>query len=180
MSTYRSSLGAEVLGAVILEALNALGIYKEFGRNILQDLGITDIQPDQWYSQETLSKFYHTLKERTGPATMFVTGKAVAQALQIPVGQRSIEQVPSSLGQMWRVNHRHITLDVGWKHQKTGDRSAVMTIVSPYPDDFERGILIGVVERFKPADSVGTKVVIDETKPRNDHGGAFTSFLVSW
>jgi hypothetical protein len=111
---------------------------------------------------------------------MFVTGKAIGQALKIPDSQRSMEQVLSSLGQTWRVNHRYITSDVGWMYQKTGDRSAVMTIVFPYPDDFERGILTGVAERFKPADSVQIKVVMDEAKPRNDRRGAFTTFLVSW
>jgi hypothetical protein len=70
MSTDHPSLGAEVLGAVILDALGALGVYKEFGRKILRDLGITDIQPDQWYSQETYSEFYRTPKERTSPATL--------------------------------------------------------------------------------------------------------------
>jgi hypothetical protein len=59
-------------------------------------------------------------------------------------------------------------------------RKAEMVCRNPYPSDFDRGILTAMAERFKPADSVSTEVILDLSKESRLNGADSCTYLISW
>jgi len=180
VAAHRVSPQAEIRGSIILTTIEALEGYADNGKRILAELGIKDLQAEQWYPQQAYIDFFESLRQRTGPSTLFVIGKRIAEIVTFPPQINSLEKLLRQLNYFYQQDRRHCNPDEGWRYESTGARSATMTIVSPYPDDYERGVLEGFVRKFKPTDSYGIRVLYDETKPRNDHQGGSTTLLVTW
>ena len=60
--------------------------------------------------------------------------------------------------------------------RRDGPRSGVMVCNTPYPSDFDRGIVAGVARKFRP----NATVVIDETKPSRKRGAHSCSYIIAW
>jgi hypothetical protein len=59
---------------------------------------------------------------------------------------------------------------------RDGTRSGVMVCNTPYPSDFDRGIVTGVARRFR----AHATVVMDESQPSRKRGGESCTYLVAW
>jgi hypothetical protein len=164
----------------ILVTLSALGLFKESALRILADLGVTKLEPDRWYSQRAYVQFFEILSERTGPSTLYLNGRKVAENVALPRDIDSLEKLFRALNSIYQQGRRHCNPDEGWRYERIDEQSARMTIISPYPDEYERGVLEGFARKYKPPDAAHVRVEYEPSQPRADAGGDRTVFLVTW
>lgn len=177
MSIYKAEPGSKVLGHSIEITLNALGLYKDTGHQILAQTGIQNVKADEWYDMQMYCDFLGTLKEKVGPSTLFVAGRNIGMNAELPPIFDTPAKVLASFDQVFKMGHRGVPANQGWAYTSTGERSAIMVSTSPYPDELQRGVCDGFIRRFK----TGTLLVkIDETKPRVDNGGKSVTFIATW
>jgi len=67
-----------------------------------------------------------------------------------------------------------------YTYEKIDDKNVRIVCTNPYPDEFDKGIIISMSRKFKPAGIISVKVNIDESKPTRSKAGDSTTFLVSW
>ena len=75
------------------------------------------------------------------------------------------------------MNHRGG--DAGkYEYIKTGKNQAKVICTNPYPDEFDMGLLLGIVAKFMPGK--GVNIDIDETLPTRSKGADSTTYLITW
>jgi hypothetical protein len=116
-------------------------------------------------------------------------GKKVPDLAGIPPAITSIEEALAGIDAAYHASHRDAegplldpatgALREGIGHyafRRTGPRSGVMVCHTPYPSDFDRGIVAGVARKFR-ADAT---VVLDKSKPTRKRGADSCSYLIAW
>ncbi len=177
MGIYKAEPGSQVLGHNIQITLDALGLYKDLGQQLLAQAGIREAQRNDWYSMQTYCDFLSILKEKVGNATLFVAGRNIGMSADLPPIFDTIEKTLASFDQVFKIGHRGVPVEQGWRYTKTGERSAIMESIAPYPDELQRGVCDGFIRRFK----IGAPLVrTDESKSRVDTGGKSVTFIAQW
>jgi hypothetical protein len=177
---YKAAPGAELIGSQVLVTVEALGAFKDIGYNVLEECGLSDIKPDQWYSQQAYCNFLEIIETKIGNATLVVVGKNVAAAAQVHFDIDTIEKWMASAAQVYQRNHRNVPRNEGWAYKMTGPSAAILTCNEPYPDSFIRGLADGFVRRFQKDLKRIISIRFDETQLRRDTGGSMVTLLVDW
>ena len=79
------------------------------------------------------------------------------------------------------MNHRGG--EIGYYDLMTFDckaRLAKMICTTPYPSEFDRGILTATLNPFKTEDSVNCNVLLNLRKPTRRHGEDSCTYLIKW
>ncbi len=185
---------AEVTGEAILSVVNAIPIGKDLRLKILRKQGI-DPEPGKWYPQQAWLDAMKEIHDKIGKYNLLVIGKAIIQNAVFPP-INNLEEALKLLDVAYHMNHRidgrvlfnpetgEIFEGIG--HYKLVEfdkekREAVMVCDNPYPDDFDKGIIVSLVRRYKPEDSlVMEEVTIDETQETREKGADATTYLIRW
>jgi hypothetical protein len=168
----------EVLGEVVLSLVNVMGAFKSISLDILGQNGITDPQPDEWYSQQAWLDSFRVIAEKVGPNTLYQVGRQIPAQYKFPPGIDSLETVMSDLDGAYRASHRGG--EVGhYRFEVLGVTVGRMSCDNPYPCDFDRGILSALAERFEPPGSL-VDVRHDEHAPCKKKGADSCIYTISW
>ena len=138
---------ATVSGGNILSMLAAMGPFRKRGEQILQDFGIFEVTPDGWYPLAAYVSSLRAIGEKMGPNTLFQIGRQIPNHVPLPPGLDSFEKVLASFGIAFDMNHRGaapgaITFDL------KSPRAATITTGTPYPCDFDRGVISGFFQHL--------------------------------
>ena len=177
MANYKAEPGSKVLGHNIQITLDALGLYRDAGVQLLKQAGVQKVKMDEWYDMQMYCDFLSALKEKVGSSTIFVAGRNIGMNAELPPIFDTPSKVLASFDQVFKMGHRGIPDNQGWAYTSTGERSAIMVSSTPYPDELQRGVCDGFIRRFKTGALV---VKIDPTKPRVDSGGKSVTFIATW
>ncbi len=166
---------ATVSGGNILSMLAAMGPFRKRGEQILQERGIGAVQPESWYSSSAYVQALEMIGERMGPNTLFQIGKQIPNHVPLPPGLDSFPIVLGCFGPAFDMNHRgfapgRITF------RQTSDRTGVIVSGTPYPCDFDRGVIQGFFQKL-----LGVRVTVehDTNQPCKKTGGATCTHLIS-
>jgi len=144
---------AQVIGQAMLGFKAAIG--KEIIEPLLKKYGLTDIQPEQWYSLQEWLNVLSDIEFNAGDSSMLTfvdIGMGVA-ANVIPPAQIEqfkregfVDAVVNIGGSNYRRDHRGNVgkLDI----KKINDQQVTSFITSPYPPDFWYGNMYGIAKRF--------------------------------
>ncbi|HEX7243229.1 MAG TPA: hypothetical protein VF263_23290 [Longimicrobiaceae bacterium] len=171
----RTFPGVQVSGGNILSMLAAMGPFRKRGEQILEEHGIREVQADQWYSLDGYVRSLEMIGEKMGPNTLFQIGKHIPDHVMLPPGIDTFEKVAASFGMAFDMNHRGG--DAGKiTYEMTGDRSVTIVTGTPYPTDFDKGVVQGFYHKL-----ISTRVnVVEATSQPSKREGAETStFLVT-
>jgi hypothetical protein len=124
-----------VSGGYILAMLAAMGPFRKRGEWVLADVGIVEVEADRWYP---LRAYVEALLQ---------IGKQIPTHAPLPQGLDTFAKVAGSFGPMFDTNHRG-TAPKGITWEPRGDRSARITTGTPYPCEFERGIILGLFQKL--------------------------------
>ena len=180
MSKYKAQPNAQISGIRVTATVEALDIYKQTGYKMLAEHGISEPQPDGWYSQQDFIDFLEAISTQVGSATVFMMGKNLGTTGPIPPQIDTLEKVLSGMDKFYKLHHRNVPSNEGWSFEKTGPSSIKLVSTGPYPDDMLRGVIVGYAERFRPVADHRIHVTIDPTQPRRDTGGDSVTILVTW
>jgi len=184
-----SRSGIEVVGTSLLGLMEAIGPYAWIAKKILSQSRIYTIQTESWYPIEPYLDVYKALAERFGEHTLFSIGKKVPEGVTWPPHIKSIEDGLASIDVAYHLNHRldgeaMLDLETGVMKEGIGHyrlegiegRRAVMVCDTPFPSDFDRGIITTMVRMFRPL----AEVVLDEGRGTRKRGGDSCTYVVTW
>ncbi len=179
MKTFQaSSPKVEVNGETIYSIVDGMGVFKATALKILNDNGIADLQPGQWYSQQSWLNAFKDISEKVGDSTLFNIGQKIPENAIFPPEINEIHKALASINVAYHMNHRNGEIGE-YKYEKTGDCSAKITCTNPYPDEFDKGIIFQMGKRFAPS-GAALSIKYDETKSTRNKGFDSTTYLINW
>jgi hypothetical protein len=138
---------AQVSGGDVLSMLAATGAFRKTAEQLLADRGIANVQPDAWYSLVGYAAAMHDLEQRVGPNAVFRIGKEIPNHIELPPGLETFEKVAASFGSAFAMNHRNAG-NGGIDYEITAPDSATIVSGTPYPCDFDRGVILGFFQKL--------------------------------
>lgn len=165
MSTaQRVAPDSTVSGGNILSMLAAMGPFRKRGEQILEEHGIHHVDVEKWYPLPAYVDALRTIGQKMGPNTLLQIGKQIPNHVPLPPGLDTFEKVLASFGIAFDMNHRGVP-PRAITYEMQSDRSATITTGTPYPCEFDRGVIQGFFQVL-----LGTRVNVqhDQNGCKND------------
>ncbi len=174
-----SSPSVEVNGETVYSIIDGMGAFKSKALKVLSDNGIEDPKPGKWYKQQAWLDAFKTISEQIGASTLNAIGQKIPENAKFPPEINDIHKGLAAIDVAYHMNHRNGSIG-NYTYEKVDDRNVKLVCTNPYPDEFDKGIIVSMARKFKPANVISVKVNIDESKPTRSKGGDSTTFLISW
>ena len=171
--------GVEVSGETVLAIIKGMGGFRKRLRHVLAEHGLDKPKPNHWYSQDELLGVFDAIAAGAGPFTIFNMGTRVAEDTELPAGIDSVEKALAQMDAFYRGGHRGEKVD-GYAFEKTGENSGAIVCKTPYPCDFDRGLIETVAQRSRPRGSRNVTVEHDDSAACRKRGGDRCTYLVRW
>jgi len=147
-----------------------MSVFQSRMREMLDDEGIErpDPSPDEWYS---LEKFLHVLaavEQNAGENALRKVGESTPRFVDWPGGVEDAHGALAHLGDLYADEHRNAA--GGYEYERLDDGQALVASTTPYPTQWEDGLLKGTVHHFSDDHA---RVVVEEDGDR-------TEFEVHW
>lgn len=137
----------------------------------------------EWCLQQTCLNIMKEIAEQD-KGILYMIGMAVLEYAEFPPDVITLKDGMESINKAYRLNHSEInpkkfgayTLEV-YNEEK---RYAIFKCWSPFPSEFDRGMLKSIVHKYRPSTSTGCQVTRDKTKETRLNGGDSCSFIIRW
>lgn len=166
---------AKVKGEVILDTLEASGIFKRRANKVLEKHNLYDVQTNQWYDLDKCVSYLKELQELFGPNTMKIIGDKVISNKKFPKQIKTLEDALTSLDKVYKSNHRGSNIGKYEYHNLT-EKHYTISSTTPYSDAFDQGLILGLTKSF--SNGKRYKVEIDKTKASREQGNSFTLYNI--
>ncbi len=170
--------GVEVNGETVLSVVDG-SVMKEKAMTILERNGIAQPISGSWYSQQAWLNAFREIADSIGPRTLHSIGLKIPDNAKFPPG---IDSVPSALAAIdvaYHMNHRYG--EIGhYLFESVDERSARMICNTPYPCEFDRGIIESMALRCMPEGAVLVTVDHESDAQCRKYGADACIYQVSW
>jgi len=147
-----SSDAVKVNGETILSFVKAVPASEDSRKEILKKYGIDNPQPGQWYSQQAWLNAFREISEKIGVTSLKLIGKAIPKNANFPPEIRETKHAFELLDKAYKMNHKGGFIgQYKFLSFDAKKREIKMEINTPYPEEFDAGIMFGLFEKFKPA-----------------------------
>jgi hypothetical protein len=182
------SLGAILEGfrefpSIALKYLHKYGFVKDAK-------SLDEIDRTKWYSQQSWLSAFEAIATEIGTNSLYKVGRRMPENAILPPNITDVFSALAGVDFAYHMNHRkngQIMFDpqtgmmlegIGHFHFKPAPESnqIVMQCETPYPCDFERGIVSGFATRFQP----DAKTVHDAEAPCRKKGANSCTYVVWW
>lgn len=166
---------ATVSGGNILSMLAAMGPFRRRGEQILEENGIRDVEVEGWYPLAAYVAALQAIGQKMGPNTLFQIGRQIPNHVPLPPGIDTFEKVLGSFGMAFDMNHRGAQPGA-ITYSLATPRTAAITTGTPYPCDFDRGVIVGFFQKL-----LSTRVAVEpvEGTPCKARGGETCTYGVT-
>ncbi len=154
--------GIEVSGQYLLTFVNCLGNYREKAQAVFLNHGIDSLEPRKWYPQQAWLDGFKELAGSLHANTLAVVGRKIPENASFPPEINEISLALKSIDWSYHLHHRiegkalfnyatgEMQEGIGhYSYEKDGTNRIIMTCTSPYPCDFDRGIIDSIAFRFR-------------------------------
>jgi len=173
--TASSSL-VEINGKTIHSILDAIDD-KFTAEYILKKFGFENLEADKWYNQQAFLNAFKEISKYLGDGTLFKIGYAIPNNAQFPTNIKNVHEALYSIDIAYHLNHRNGEIGF-YKYKKLGEKYGKMICSNPYPDNFDRGIIMSIIKKY--SNKTTGRVIIDQSKLTRSRGGQLTTFIISW
>ncbi len=194
MAQYKSyDERVQITGETALAIIEGSGNFKNDFLRTLEEFDIESITPDDLIPQQKWLDAFKAFGEKIGESTLFALGLRLPENYRFPIDKPDIR---SALGSIDVAYHRAHYLDgepmldpdtgemkegIGnYKFGIAGVTRAVIDCDTPYPCDFDRGIIFALAKKFKPGDSIMASVFHNRFRPCRKGGSDSCVYIVSW
>jgi hypothetical protein len=183
------SLGAILDGfrdfpSVALKYLSKYGFVSSSARSL------DEIDRTKWYPQQNWLSTFEAITNEVGTNSLYKVGRRMPENAILPPDINDVFSALAGIDIAYHMNHRksgRVMFDpqtgmmlegIGHFHFKpvAGSNQIVMHCETPYPCDFERGIVAGFASRFQP----DAKTVHDAEAPCRKQGADSCTYVVWW
>ncbi|MCC5943588.1 MAG: hypothetical protein JJT94_01530 [Bernardetiaceae bacterium] len=171
----------EVNGQTVLSIVNAFEVGRLYRLSILEEHGIENPQPGEWYSQAAWLNAFKEIADSIGDHTLFSIGKSIPENADFPPDIDNLKKALQAINMAYQMNHRGG--DIGYYKLIKFDEQAKIAYMecrNPYPSEFDRGIITTMARRFKPADAMIANVELDTLLPTRLQGAESCTYKVTW
>lgn len=177
MNKQDISDSVEVSGRVVLALVNVMGAFRNLSLDILRQAGVENPKEGEWYSLRSFLGAFDGMMEKIGPNTLSAVGRQIVAQAPFPPEVDSPPKALMMLDHAYREEHRGG--EVGHYHfVSKGGNSGTMVSTSPYPENFDRGLIRALVEKFEPDGLID--VHLDESPASRERGADARTYSVSW
>lgn len=167
----------EVNGRVVLALVHVMGAFRSLSLDILKENGIENPEDGEWYPLLHFLQSFDTMMQRIGPNTLSAVGRQIVAQAPVPPNVDSPASALSALDTAYQGEHRGG--DVGHYHfVSKGPRNGLMISTTPYPENFDRGLIRALVEKFDPDGLID--VHMDSSPESMEKGASARTYSVSW
>lgn len=155
------NVAVEVNGPTILSVVKGMPGYESTALKILGNKGISDINEDSWFPQQAWLDAFKEIADKIGEKTLRSIGAKIIESAEFPPTVNSVESALASIDIAYHMNHRAMgkvlfdpekgTMFEGIGHyhfEKKAENEFLVTCENPYPCEFDKGLIKGVVEKF--------------------------------
>ncbi len=181
MQNIRKDEQGEVLGEFVLEILNRL-----YGRNkesikILRKYGIQETEATKWYPFEDWIRGFKEISKEIGPTGLYILGTEVSENIGAQINIDSLKKAFDSLNGVYQKKHRNAEFGK-FKLLNFDDVNQEAEIMSDtsYPCDFERGIIMGLTNKYRPYDAKNVWVVHKDFRSCRKNGLDNCQYFIKW
>ncbi len=135
---------ATVRGANVRATLDAFQLLPSVGSSLLarHHLQLEDLRADRFVPIQHWLDTLREIASSVGPSVMRKVGSHVFENADFPPALADVESILLSLDEIYHLNHRG---EVGHYHStRAGDGSITVRCETPYPREFERGLVEGI------------------------------------
>jgi hypothetical protein len=157
--------------------LNSIQAMGRAARRVVNKHIIGELDPSGWYPQQTWLDILRDAAEEM-QLDLLTVGNRVASSLPMPDCVFSLGRLLELVEDNYQTTHRH-TDTVRVTATQIGDREVHIVDNSPYPDEFQYGMIFGLFQRLMPMDANLT-VRYDESAPTRRDGADTTTYIVTW
>lgn len=174
--------GVEIKGqtvlAVVREAMGRFSEeYQDRAMAALEEEGIVDPAPDEWYPQQAWLNAFETIADDLEPHVLDRLGEQLPSVAEWPNGIATVPDALRSIDEAYQQNHRGGEIG-SYRFEGTDDQSGTVTCHNPYPCPFDRGLIRGVAKQYATVDAF---VFIEETGSTCRRDGDDTcTYTVHW
>lgn len=182
----------EVNGETVNSVVDGMGAFRAKALDILAKNGIKDPKPGLWYNQQNWLKAFEEISKTIGAHTLYAIGLKIPDDAKFPPDVDNIEKALGAIDVAFHMNHRikgkplfdpatgKMTEGIGhYNFKMVGGNEGVMTCPNSYPCDFDRGIIDGMVAKFKPTGS-HPSVRHDDSAPCRKSGADSCTYRIRW
>jgi hypothetical protein len=169
---------AEVSGDVVLAVVDGMGIFKNKAYNILAAHGIENPSQGKWYPQQALLDALAELNEAAGAKTLENIGKKIPSNALFPEDLKKLEEALEGIDAAYKMNHQGEIIGA-YRFQKSGENEVKIVCCNPYPHSFNKGIILSLVEKFKPKGTI-VKIELKEVDDSGDDLQDSDAFIIKW
>ncbi|ADD05725.1 uncharacterized protein Nmag_2156 [Natrialba magadii ATCC 43099] len=141
----------------------------------LTEYGLEEIEADEWYSLAIPLAMLYDMRDEYGETRMRNMGQNVPEHVEFPPDLTEPANALHGINQAYTQNHRGSEIGF-YEFQQEGENEGVMTCETPYPCEFDKGLIKGVAKKF--SDSYVTVEEIGD-QCRSD-GGQRCEYHVDW
>ncbi len=153
MKKYQASTPeALVIGAALQAYENAI-LYEDF-RPILEEYGLTEIDPETWYPQQLTLDIQRKIKSMPNGQQMLVSiGMKIIDSAVFPP-MDSLEQAVEAFAASYPMNFKHQAEEDVIRAQFVEEGRIEVYNCSPHSDEMVYGYVYALARRFAPDDKV--------------------------
>jgi hypothetical protein len=154
------------------------------------DQSLADFDRSVWYPEEAMLNVFEAISSEVGTNSLYGVGRAMVENAVLPPHISDIHSALGSLDAAYHMNHRRkgvvmfdpltgVMLEgIGHMVTTSAPEGNRITVVSntPYPCDFERGIVGGFAARFTPT----ARTTHDNSAPCRRKGAESCSYVTWW
>ncbi len=168
--------GVQVNGVSVLVIVKGMEHFKKKALQILEENGIKNPKPVEWYLQQSLLNAFKAISEDIGPHALYAIGTKVPENAEFPPDINSLEKALESIDTAYHMNHRGGKIG-NYNLHKSPDGAFQLTCNNPYPCEFDRGIIEGIARKFTPKWHY-LIVKHDDSAPCRDKGDESCTYLI--
>ncbi len=188
----------QVLGANLQIVLDGFGSFSVLANNILLEEGLgtherhgaVKFEQGNWYPLARWLKALERIGNEFGHYLLYQSGMTTPKNAVFPPTVTDIHSALRCIDVAYHMNHathgesmfNPVTGQMGegighyvYAHV-LGKKQVTIESTTPYPCDFDRGIVIAMAQRFQPS----AALTHDASKPCRKNGGASCSYHVTW
>jgi hypothetical protein len=166
---------SEVSGRTILGTLEQMmSVFRRRIEESLTEFGITDVEAEAWYSADDFARVLAMVERDAGRSTVTKLGAVAPETMEWVGNPTTVAEGLTNLSRSHQSTHRGA---VGhYDFEQTGEDTGRIVCDTPYPCEFDKGVLKGTMKRFGGQ----YPKITEDTHECRDDGGSTCTYTVSW
>jgi hypothetical protein len=179
MSSSIQVPGIEVRAQVVRALFDSVDVVRPEVKRIFAAHGVTAHSTQPWFSLSQILECLKDIQARVGLVTVRALGQQVPRYTEYPLHVTSFQMALYLMNTGYLTNHQGTGPIGGYHHEPLDGQSSRMRCDTPYPCDFNQGVLEGLHARFAGRGSLRLRIEHDPASCRS-RGDRSCTYHLKW